>query len=205
MGRGQRIRKNRYPRRLDEDKIAVLFQGIPLVALIVLTLVVQAAAGPEVTLRDLWDSPHTLEGICRDQAAILFVCDTGLSVCREGAVFFDTRADKIESRGFRAILVFVGDAPGIRDFVLRANISLPVYIDPDGRVYENLLEEEVLPALVLVDGKGRHVKTMYGGGESLEGNIGVLLEESTGKGRRWWLIAIPAAIAAAAILALSLN
>jgi hypothetical protein len=142
-------------------------------------------------LTDLWDSPHRLEDICNGRAMILFICDTELSVCREGAVFFDTRADAIESEGLRAILVLTGQPADARTFALTTGIGEPVYVDSERRVFGSLLDQEVVPALVLVDAGGRHVRTLYGGGESLEGNILLLLDEAAGKGSRWWLILIP--------------
>lgn len=156
----------------------------------------QGAAGADLVLSDLWDSPHLLEDICNGRMTILFICDTELSVCREGAVFFDMRADEIEAEGLGAALVLTGPPADARAFALRTRIDQPVFVDSDRQVFDTLLDQEVLPALVLVDGEGRHVRTLYGGGESLEGNILILLEEGAGKGRRWWLILIPLALAA---------
>ena len=156
----------------------------------------QGIATPDLVLTDLWDSPHRLDDICDGRMTILFICDTELSVCREGAVFFDTRADVIEAEGLRAALVLTGQPAEARAFALRTRIDLPVFVDSGRQVFDKLLDQEVLPALVLTDGEGRHVRTLYGGGESLEGNIVILLEEGAGKSRRWWLILIPVALAA---------
>lgn len=154
------------------------------------------AAGPDLVLTDLWDSPHRLDDICGGRATVLFICDTQSSVCREGAVFFDTRADEIEAEGLRAALVMIGQPAEARAFALKTGIDQPVFVDSDRRVFDALLDQEVLPALVLVDGEGRHVKSLYGGGESLEGNIAVLLDHGTGAGRRWWLVLVPIAVVA---------
>ncbi len=163
----------------------------------------QGVAGPDLVLADLWDSPHRLDDICNGKAAILFICDTGLAVCREGAVFFDTRAEEIEAKRLRAVLVIIARPAEARAFILKTGIDQPVFVDSDRRVFETLLDQDVLPALVLVDEEGRHVKTLYGGGESLEGNLLVMLDEGAGKGRRWWLILIP--IVAVAILPFVLS
>jgi hypothetical protein len=164
---------------------------------VVLPCTAQAAAGEGVVLTDLWDSPYRLEDIGRDHPAILFICDIDLSVCREGAVFFDTRAGQIEERGFRAALIFLGRPADVREFALRTQLNLPIYIDSDRSVFNSLLGEKVLPALVLLDPGGRKVRTLYGGGESLEGNISALLQERPEPGRRWWLILIPVVVVAA--------
>jgi hypothetical protein len=168
--------------------------------LFTLPITAQAAAGPDMVLSDLWDSPHLLKAICAGRPTLFFVCDTEASVCREGAVFFDARADDIEAHGFRAALIFIGPPAEVREIVLRTGIAQPVYVDPERKVFGALLDEEILPALVLADGGGRHVRTMYGGGESLEGNIGVLLEEGGNKGGRWWLVMIAVVVTAAAVL-----
>lgn len=127
---------------------------------------------------------------------MFFICDTELSVCREGAVFFDSRTDEIEAHGFRAALIFTARPAEVRDFALRTGIHGQVYVDSGRRVFDTLLGQKVLPALVLVDGEGRHVRTLYGGGESLEGNISILLQDGEDRDRRWWLILIPIALAA---------
>lgn len=156
----------------------------------------QAEGDPDLILTDLWDSPYRLSGICNERATVLFVCDTQSSVCREGAVFFDARADEIEAEGFRAIVVMIGPPAEARAFVLKTGIDQPVYVDSDRRIFGTLLDQEVLPALVLVDGEGRHVRSLYGGGESLESNIVVMLQEGAGDNRRWWLVLIPIAVIA---------
>jgi hypothetical protein len=155
----------------------------------------QCLAGPDLVVTDLWDSPHRLEDICGGRSTVFFICDTELGVCREGAVFFDARAEEIEAQDLGAVLIFTGQPADVRDFVLQAMIGQPVFVDHDRRVFSTLLSQQVLPALVLTDGEGRHVKTLYGGGESLEGNIDLLLKEDDG-GRRWWLVLIPVAVAA---------
>jgi hypothetical protein len=160
----------------------------------------QVHARPDLVLWDLWDSPHRLEDICADRPTLFYICDTELSVCREGAVFFDAKGDDIEGRGFRAVLIFTGEPPEVRDLALRTGLAQPVYVDPDQKVFGTLLEEKILPAVVLVDGNGRRVRTMYGGGESLEGNINVLLRHGEDRHRTWWLIVIAAAAAAGAVV-----
>jgi hypothetical protein len=163
----------------------------------------QGFTEPMLVLTDLWDSPHSLESICKGRSTVFFICDTELSVCREGAVFFDSRADEIEAHGMRAALIFAAQPAEVRDFVLRTNIGRPVYVDSGGRVFGTLLSDKVLPALVLVDGDCRHVRTLYGGGESLEGNIATLLGDGERGNRRLWLVLF--AVAVVAVLPLVLD
>jgi len=178
--------------------LGAILKGLIAVLLITCFAAQQGRAGPDLVLTDLWDSPHRLADICSARPTILFICDTQSSVCREGAVFFDTRADEIEAHGLEAVLVLVGQPARARAFALNTSIDQNVFVDSDRQVFGTLLDQEILPALVLVDKEGQHVRSLYGGGESLEGNIAILLEEGAGRGRRWWLILIP--IVAAAIL-----
>jgi peroxiredoxin len=168
-----------------------------LLALAEFTVVALVAAAPDTVLMDLWDSPHRLGEITRDRATVFFVCDIDLSVCREGAVFFAARADEIEAHDLQVALILIGEPAEVREFALRTKMDLPVYIDSSGMVSDSLLGEKILPALVLVDRGGQQVKTLYGGGESLEGNISTLIADAGEKGRRWWLVLIPIAIVAA--------
>ena len=178
---------------------------LPLLLLLMPLVAARAAEGPDVVLTDLWDAPHTLKNICAGRPTILFVCDTEASICREGAVFFDARAKDIVTHGFQAVLIFIGNPADVRELMLSTGIVQPVYVDSGRRLFGGLIDEEILPALLLLDGDGRRIRTMYGGGESLEGNIAALLQENRHEGRRWWLIAIPVVAAAAAVLVFVLN
>lgn len=165
----------------------------------------RAAEAPGVVLTDLWDGPHLLKDICGGRPTILYVCDTEASLCREGAVFFDAKANDIEAHGFQAVLIFIGKPSDVRELVLGTRIVQPVYVDSERGLFGGLLDEEILPALVLVDGDGRRIRTMYGGGESLDGNLAALLEGNRHDGRRWWLIAIPVVAAVAAVMVFVLD
>jgi hypothetical protein len=178
---------------------------LALLFLVISPAVTQAVEAPSMVLTDLWDGPHLLKDICGGRPTILYVCDTEASVCREGAVFFDARAKDIMAHGVQAILIFIGSPAGVRDLVITTGIIQPVYVDSGRRLFGGLLDEEILPALVLVDGDGRRIRTMYGGGESLDGNISMLLEERRHEGHRWWLIALPVVAAAAAVVIFIVN
>jgi hypothetical protein len=207
MGRCEGVGKNRCPRRPGEVEALGALRGIAAGLLYVLLIACFTTQGtiaaPDLVLTDLWDSPHRLGGICGGRATILFICDIQYSVCREGAVFFDARADEIEARGRRAVLVLIGEPAEARAFALETGIDQPVFVDSKRHVFETLLDREVLPALVLLDGDGRLVRSLYGGGESLEGNIAILLDDGNAKSRKWWLVLIP--IAVVAILPLVLG
>jgi hypothetical protein len=199
MGREQRVLKRLCPRRRGEEMALLSALMLPVVLCCIVTAPLPAQPveeAPELVLTDLWDSPHRLADICRGRSTVFFVCDTELSLCREGAVFFDARADEIEARGLRAALIFTGQPAAVRDFALRAEVYHSVYVDSDLRVFDTLLDKKILPALVLVDGEGRHVKTLYGGGESLEGNISIMIDNGADRYRRWWLILIPVVVIA---------
>lgn len=153
-------------------------------------------AEPGIVLTDLMDTPHDLQSICRGRKALIFVCDLSLSTCREGAVYFDSRADMIKEEGILPLHVFVGSPPEIRDAVLTLGLKTAAYIDVEERIFGTLLDEKILPALVLLDGHGRVVETLYGGGESLDSNIRALVAGAEGSGRRWWLLLVPLAVLA---------
>jgi hypothetical protein len=170
-------------------------------------------AGSELVVRDLWDMPHSLESICNGQETLLFLCDLSISTCREGAVYFDNRADGIKAGGIRPVCVFVGKPSNIRQAVLNLDLALPAYIDERGLMYENLLDQKVLPALILLDGTGNVVRIVYGGGESLDHNLRIIMpirtredvDREAGKSRRWRWIAVLATAVAVGVLVLALD
>lgn len=170
-------------------------------------------AGRDFVVKDLWDMPHNLESICDGQETLLFLCDLSISTCREGAVFFDNQADSIKAGGILPVCIFVGKPSNIRQAVLNLDLDLPAYIDEGGLIYENLLDQKVLPALVLLDGTGNVVRIVYGGGESLDHNLRIIMptrssedvDRETGKSRRWRWIAVLASAVAVAVLILVLD
>ena len=145
-------------------------------------------------LTDLWDGPVDLSRVCGGRETLLLICDPGVATCREGAGYFDSKAAMIKAGDIRPALILIGSPPEIRDVVLRLAIGVPVYIDATESVFESLLDKRILPALVLLDGGGEAVRSIYGGGDSLDGNIRALTETRDGGGRNWWLIIIPVAV-----------
>jgi hypothetical protein len=107
----------------------------------------------------------------------------------------------------RPAIVLLGDPAGIRQTVLDLNVRIPVFIDRSESVFGSILTERILPALVLMDAEGRVLDTIYGGGDSLDGNIKALIGTGTETptetveegGFNWWLVAVPV-VAALAIL-----
>jgi hypothetical protein len=198
MGGDKRVRANPSRSEPGEAEIA---SPARISFLLIIALWSALGAGlcvaqSEVTLTDLWDAPHDLQAICKGQRTLLFVCDLELSTCREGAVYFDSKAGAIESRGIKPAHIFIGNPPEIREAVLAMDLGTAAYIDANKQVFAGLLDKEILPAIVLLDGDGSVIETRYGGGESLDGNIRAVLGEEDGGGRRWWLILIPVAVIA---------
>lgn len=162
-------------------------------------------ASPAPALTDLWDAPVDLPRVCGGEATLLLICDPGVATCREGAVYFDSKAGMIRDEDVRPAIVLIGNPPDIRETVLDLDIRVPVYIDQRESVFGSILYQRILPALVLMDKDGRVLETMYGGGESLGGNIRTLIETGTGTetdaeeddGFNWWLIAVPVVVALA--------
>jgi hypothetical protein len=194
----------------------------PLILLPALLLCSPAASScaehlPDLAVADLWDAPHNLRAIAAEGSTLFFICDTAVKECREGAVFFDNRSSEIQRAGVLPVFIFRGDPADIRTAVLKMDLASPVYIDQGGRLIEKVLEHHILPALVLAAPDGSILETVYGGGESLAGNIETVLErepaqapvETAGaqeKGTaRWWKYAAIAAGAAAIALIAILN
>jgi hypothetical protein len=166
-------------------------------------------AGGDYVVHDLWDIPHTIESICNGQETLLFLCDLNASTCREGAVYFDSQSDSIKAAAVRPICVFIGKPIDVRQIVLNLDLKTPVYIDEDGLIYENLLDQKVLPALILLGETGSLIRIIYGGGESLDHNLWTVMplraedDVDTGplKSRRWlWVVVLVSAAAVAALI-----
>jgi hypothetical protein len=209
MDRSKRIRKDRPGTKPGENTISSLL--LLRATLLALTLLMTAAlcfAAPAPELTDLWDAPADLSRVCNGHTTLLLVCDPGLATCREGAVYFDSKTGMIRDEGVRPAVVLIGRPPEIRETVLDLDIRVPVFIDAGESVFGSILDERVLPALVLMDKGGRVLETIYGGGESLDGNIRALIETETetqeDEGVNWWLIIVPA-VAALAILPFVLD
>ena len=157
-------------------------------------------ANSDVVVSDLWDMPHDLHSICDGERTLLFVCDPKITTCREGAVHFDSQSRRIKARKIRPACIFTGSPREVRDAVLALDLSVPVYVGTDREVFGNLVDQKVLPAMVLLDRGGTVIKTLYGGGESLDYNLRILLEEeSRGGGLRLLLILVPLAVIGAVL------
>jgi hypothetical protein len=176
-----------------------------LIALALLATASPCQAAPELT--DLLDAAVDLPRLCAGDTTLLLVCDPGLATCREGAVYLDSKAGTIREARVRPAIVLIGEPAAVRETVLDLDIRVPVYIDRNETVFGTVLAERVLPALVLMDADGQVLETIYGGGDSLDGNIKALIGTETvaqteipeERGFNWWLIAVPV-VAALAIL-----
>ncbi len=182
-----------------------------MVALLLAAGICIAGPGPELT--DLWDAPVDLPVICRSETTLVLICDPGTATCREAAVYFDSKAEMIRDEGVRPAIILLGDPPAIRETVLQIDINIPVFIDTGESVFGTVLEERILPALVLMSAAGQIIDTIYGGGDSLDNNIRTLIltevvaaadtaavdvtEED--EGFNWWLVVVPVVVALAVL------
>jgi hypothetical protein len=174
-----------------------------LLVAVVFTSYQTCCGGSEVEVSDLWDTPLSLSDVCNGSRTLIFVCDLNLKQCREGAVYFDTRAEAIEAEGFQPCCLFVGKPQEVRRYVLSLNLDVPAYIDSEARVFEDVLDQRMMPVLVLLDGDGSLVRSVYGGGESLDHNLRLMLEpepEPGPSGRKWLWIAVTAVVTAVVVL-----
>jgi hypothetical protein len=119
---------------------------------------------------------RTLEGICAGRKTLIFFGDPDLITCREGAVYFDSKAGRIEARGIRPVCLFRGDPEAVRNYVLALHLEVPVYIDPEGKASDALFDQKALPAMALLDGNGNTLRTIYGGGQSLANNLEIMIK-----------------------------
>lgn len=186
-----------------------IFMAAVILAAVIATLWGPCLAGSDYVVHDLWDIPHTLESICKGQKTLLFLCDLKASTCREGAVYFDSQSDSIKAGAVRPICVFIGKPIDVRQAVLNLDLRTPVYIDEGGLIYEGLLDQKVLPAMILLDETGSLIRIIYGGGESLDHNLRTVMPISAGddvdtgpeKGHRWlWVVVLVSAAAVTALI-----
>jgi cytochrome c biogenesis protein CcmG/thiol:disulfide interchange protein DsbE len=109
--------------------------------------------------------------------------------CREETPLLQRTWEKYENRGLVILGVNVQDTPdGARDFVKEFDMSYPVVVDEDQRLYDQLVEFEGLPQTFFVDETGRFLDRgeVEGGSlvlgsideAELEAQIQVLLEGS---------------------------
>ena len=142
-----------------------------LAAAIALSTPVGAGDLPDLDVTDLWDYPENLRAIVADGTTLFFICDPKVKECREGAVFIENRTPGITGAGAKLVMLFRGGAAEVRRAALDMDLDSDIYIDEDGHVIDALLDEDILPALVLVSSDGTVLEAVYGGGESLAGNI----------------------------------
>lgn len=135
-----------------------------------------AAELPDLEVTDLWDYPENLRSIAADGVTLFFICDPGVKECREGAVFIENRTESIRDAGAELVLLFRGAAADVRSAALDMDLDSDIYIDEGGHVIDAILDEEILPALLLVSSDGTVLESVYGGGESLAGNIERVLQ-----------------------------
>lgn len=191
---------------------AVFMAAVMLAAVLAASGEPGLAAGRYV-VQDLWDIPHTLESICNGREVLLLLCDLTTLTCREGAVYFDSQSDNIKAASVRPICVFIGKPIDVRQAVLNLDLKTPVYIDEAGLIYENLLDQKVLPALILLNETGSLERVVYGGGESLDHNLRTVMPVRTGeevdagpvRSRRWLWVTVLVSAAAIAALILALG
>jgi hypothetical protein len=152
-----------------------------------LTVCSSPAAAVKIIVTDLGDKAYELETIPAGTPTLLFVCDPALTRCREGAVHFDTQAARIEKKRIKPVCILLADPETARDAATRLGLTVPVYVDATRMIPGVLLGQEILPAMVLLDGRGKVVRVVLGGGESLDSNLTRILE---GDRRPWRILSI---------------
>ncbi|MFZ1947380.1 MAG: hypothetical protein WAW06_07510 [bacterium] len=157
----------------------------------------------QIVLSDRWDMPVTLSAIPAGKPTLVMVCDPSQIRCREAAVYFDAQAERIAARKIRPACILVAPREEAASAAQKMGLAVPFYVDSSGSVVSRLLGQQVLPALLLLDGKGRVVRVATGGGEALEGNVALMLESRAGRGR--WIVAALAAVALVALALLAAN
>lgn len=149
-------------------------------------------ATAQVVLTDVWDMPISLNMIPAGKSTLFLVCDPSQVKSREGAVFFDTQAERIESAGVRPACILVAAPDAAREAAERMALKVAVYIDALRAVPTKVISQEVMPALVLLDGDGNIEKVAVGGGESLDAHITAMLEPGSSRWKTLALITLTA-------------
>jgi hypothetical protein len=154
-----------------------------------------AAAEPaaRVIVAGLDGKAYELATLPAGKPTLLFVCDPTLTKCREGAVHFDTQAARIERSGIRPVCVLLADPETARQAAQRLGLAVPVYVDATRSIPSIILGQEILPAMVLLNGRGEVAKVVLGGGESLDGNLTRVLESGKHSWRFLYVL-IPLAV-----------
>jgi len=142
--------------------------------------------------------PVSMKMIPGGRPALFYVCDPAEITCREGAVYFDTQAGRIKRRNIQPVCVFVASLEIAGREAARMGLTVPVYADASRTIPDRLIGQEIMPALILLDGKGNVSHVLVGGGESLDTNISTMLEA----GRRWYWteLAIAASLVALGVI-----
>jgi thiol-disulfide isomerase/thioredoxin len=95
----------------------------------------------------------------RGKVVMLDVWATWCEPCRDSLPQYQTLASKYAERGLRLYALNVdGDAAvpaEIPKFITETKLSLPILLDTDAKLAEELLKVKVMPTAVLIDRKGR--------------------------------------------------
>jgi hypothetical protein len=158
-------------------------------------------ATAQVVLTDTWNMPIALNMIPAGRPALFLVCDPSQVNCREGAVLFDSQAARIEAAGVRPACILVATPEAARDAAERMALGVPIYVDAGRAVPTKVMGQEVMPALVLLDGDGNLEKVAVGGGEALDANITAMLEPRSSR----WKILVLITLAALGIILLVVD
>jgi hypothetical protein len=170
---------------LRKSALAALRVGLACCAALACACASSGAAEPPagIMITDLLDRPVDLRTLPAGRTMLLFVCDPALTRCREGAVYFDTQAGRIEERKIHPACVLLASLEDAREAAFRMDLHVPVFVDSARTITETLISQKVLPAMVLLDGDGNVIKITLGGGESLDGNLTAMLETRHGHHR----------------------
>lgn len=121
----------------------------------------------------------------RGHVVMLDVWATWCEPCRDSLPQYQALASKYAARGLRLYTLNVdGDAAvpaEIPKFITETKLSLPILLDTDARLAEELLKVKVMPTALLIDRQGR-VRHVHEGFESksvgeVEGHLESLLAE----------------------------
>lgn len=121
----------------------------------------------------------------RGHVVMLDVWATWCDPCRESLPLYQSLAGQYAARGFRLYTLNVdGDAAvpaEIPKFITETRLSLPILLDTDAKLSEDLLKVKVMPTALLIDRKGR-VRHVHEGFESkslseVVGHLELLLNE----------------------------
>ena len=148
-----------------------------------LTPATERSAVTDFSLSTLKGGQQSLEEL-RGKVVVINFWATWCGPCKTELPYLSRFHERFEEQGFAVLAVSMDDArtqPGVRRFVRRKRLKMPILLDPQGRVVERLNPRRRAPYTLLIDRSGRlagtHIGFHVGEEEQIKTQIEALLAE----------------------------